>query len=56
MTCIINNYKFFEGEDGSIEVYVSESTQIYTTFYPAYNVSTQKDFEVECADWYMKNV
>lgn len=56
MECTIDKFKFSLNDNGSISVYQKNSLTIVTTFYPAENIETQKDFDIECSDFYMKSL
>ena len=56
MECTIDKFKFSLNDNGSISVYQKNNLTIVTTFYPAENIETQKDFDIECSDFYMKSL
>ena len=43
-------------DNGSISVYQKNSLAIVTTFYLDKKIETQKDFDIECSDFYMKSL
>jgi hypothetical protein len=56
MHCTIDKYQFELEDETTIVVTYNNGLSPVATLKLTDKITTQKGFEIECSDWYMKNV